>query len=92
MLRLTTAGMHVRDLTGPATLGRSECCSIRLLCDKVSRRHCLISPEGDSWYLADLSSMNGTYLNDRRVEEPSPLNHGDVIRIGYCEFRVSLCW
>lgn len=50
---------------------------------KLSRRHARISRD-DSGHLTieDLGSANGTFVNDRRVTEPTVLNLGDVVRVG----------
>jgi signal transduction histidine kinase len=48
----------------------------------VSRRHAEISPQGRGWYLTDLKSSNGTYVNGSRLERPVRLKHGDQIRLG----------
>jgi adenylate cyclase len=50
---------------------------------KVSRNHALIRIMGDGqYYLTDLGSSNGTYVNGSRVMVPYPLNDGDRIKIG----------
>ena len=43
----------------------------------------------DAWHVRDLSSMNGVYVNDVRVQE-AILNHHDKLRIGGFAFRVDL--
>jgi len=48
----------------------------------VSRRHAEIRPIGRSWYIDDLRSANGTYLNGKRIERQTRLKHGDQIRMG----------
>ena len=48
----------------------------------VSRRHARVSVEGDRALLEDLESRNGTFLNGRRVESPTPLHDGDVLGLG----------
>lgn len=48
----------------------------------VSRRHAEITPSGGKWYLRDLRSANGTWLNGQRVEGRAELRTGDTIRCG----------
>lgn len=50
----------------------------------ISRQHARIIPQGGGYALEDLNSTNGTYLRGSRLppNTPSPLQHGDVIRIG----------
>ncbi|MEX2627666.1 MAG: FHA domain-containing protein [Ilumatobacteraceae bacterium] len=70
------------DLT---TLGRHPDSEISLDDITVSRRHAEIvrSPEG--YVAVDAGSLNGTYVNQERVER-SPLQHGDELQIG--KFRL----
>ncbi|HEX9962720.1 MAG TPA: sigma 54-interacting transcriptional regulator, partial [Pyrinomonadaceae bacterium] len=63
------------------TLGRAEINQIVLSDGDVSRCHCRIKATGDSYYLTDLDSRNGTFLNNLPVKE-AVLRHGDCIRIG----------
>lgn len=50
----------------------------------VSRRHAEIVQQSDLWFLQDLNSTNGTYINNQRVAPHSrqPLRSGDQIRLG----------
>ena len=68
----------------PAVLGR-ESRQIPLTDQTVSRRHAELLPDlandGD-WFLKDLGSVNGSYVNGQRVETRRPLRLGDQIRIG----------
>nr|MBA3531913.1 FHA domain-containing protein [Ardenticatenales bacterium] len=67
----------------PLVIGRMPECEIVLGDRLASRRHARIERRGDSAYVQDLSSANGTYLNDTRLEaEPQVLQVGDVVRIG----------
>jgi pSer/pThr/pTyr-binding forkhead associated (FHA) protein len=49
---------------------------------EVSRAHTVVSRRGRDYFVADLGSMNGTYLNDRVVQGEQPLNGGDVVTLG----------
>ena len=50
--------------------------------NKVSRKHAAVENRGGIYYLRDLGSTNGTYLNNRRIDGAEiPLNQGDVIRL-----------
>jgi hypothetical protein len=69
----------VRD--GRATIGRSRDCDLVLGDANVSRRHCEVVREGDSWFVVDLDSTNGTELNGKAVKR-SQLADGDRITIG----------
>jgi len=47
----------------------------------VSRQHAVFVRQGKAWLLRDLGSLNGTYVNNQRVDE-SPVRHGDDVQIG----------
>ena len=65
------------------SLGRAKGNTVVFGSAKVSRRHALVHAQGGSEFsLVDLGSSNGTHLNGRRVIQPIPLQHGDVIQIG----------
>jgi tetratricopeptide (TPR) repeat protein len=63
-------------------IGRDEDCQLTLNDINVSRKHAKIAPEGKRYYLSDLGSGNGTYLNGIRVERRVELSPGDEIVIG----------
>lgn len=56
----------------------------------VSAKHCEVGFHDEEWYICDLSSSNGTWLNGRRVGREVSLNSGDLVRIGHSEFRISM--
>jgi hypothetical protein len=47
----------------------------------VSRDHALLIRRGDAWYLDDMGSLNGTYVNRSRIESQR-LEEGDEVQIG----------
>jgi hypothetical protein len=47
----------------------------------VSRDHALLIRRGDDWYLDDMGSLNGTYVNRSRIESQR-LEEGDEVQIG----------
>ncbi len=69
------------ELTGePQSIGRSG--DIQILDTAASRKHAEIFRLGNIFFIRDLGSRNGTYVNERRIEKESPLRRGDEIRIG----------
>jgi pSer/pThr/pTyr-binding forkhead associated (FHA) protein len=67
------------------TIGRSPDADIILLDDKVSRVHCGIRLWDGEFYIKDLKSKNGTFVNGRRVEV-AKLKASDVIKVGSYTF------
>lgn len=58
----------------------------------VSRRHVRISRQPDGYYLEDLGSINGSFLNRRRLSPgvPTELKDGDEVRLGNIVLRIVL--
>jgi adenylate cyclase len=69
-------------------IGRSDTNDVVLTSDSASRRHAMLQySDGDgSFYIVDLGSRNGTYVNDARIAKPVVLGPGDRIRVGNVEF------
>lgn len=65
----------------PQLIGRSTE-AVPLHDASVSRRHAELTPDAGRWWLRDLESRNGTYLNDMPILERSPLTEGDRVRCG----------
>jgi HD-GYP domain-containing protein (c-di-GMP phosphodiesterase class II) len=63
------------------TFGRLKSCDVALQDDAVSRRHCTLRADESECVVADLQSVNGTFVNERRVST-SKLAPGDTLRIG----------
>jgi len=62
-------------------LGRESDADIVAARDSVSRRHARLVREASGWYLEDLGSTNGSFVNDERVVRQA-LRDGDQLRIG----------
>lgn len=69
----------------PAVIGRESSATLCIPDPSVSRRHSVIERDGDQLLIADLDSLNGTFVNDVPVRR-RPLEHGDRIRIGDAQF------
>jgi DNA-binding winged helix-turn-helix (wHTH) protein len=63
-------------------IGRDPGVDVQLESPRISRQHAQIVIEGDKAFIEDLGSKNGTFLHEQRVIGPTPLAHGDEIRIG----------
>lgn len=62
--------------------GRSPQCDVVCSGAKVSREHCRIELIEGHFYISDMGSTNGTYLNGKRIHRLERLFSGDVIGIG----------
>lgn len=71
------------------TIGRGESCQIVLGDTYASQFHARVFPRDGAWFVEDLGSTNGTYLNRAKVMEPTPLGVGDEIRIGKTTLEAS---
>ncbi|UQA60954.1 adenylate/guanylate cyclase domain-containing protein [Polyangium aurulentum] len=78
----TAEGQQAIELRPVNSLGRHPNNSIQLLDKIVSKEHCIIELRGTQFYLRDLGSLNGTFINNERVRGEAPLKHGDEIALG----------
>ena len=70
-------------LTGaPVLIGRANDSTLVLEDDYASTRHARISLQDDMWVVEDLGSTNGTYLGQRKLDGPVPMELGVPLRIG----------
>ena len=56
----------------------------------IGRTHCKVIKNGEQYLLIDLQSVNGTFVNGKRLQpnDPKALNNGDVIRLANSDFKV----
>ncbi len=67
-------------------VGRSSKVDIQIDEDAISRNHAVIENDGEEILIRDLKSTNGTYVNDRPIEERT-LRDGDQVKIGRTIFK-----
>ena len=65
------------------TVGRNPECDITVDSPAVSEYHCLLSKNGDTFLIEDLSSSNGTFVNGERVMDPVAVSREDRITLGH---------
>jgi predicted component of type VI protein secretion system len=70
------------------TLGRALGCTIRIPASQVSRLHCRLRIENDLVTVEDLESVNGTFLNGKRVRGVEIVRPGDRLALGSVTFMV----
>ena len=67
----------------PFHIGRSADSNLVVSDTPVSRRHASLELQGGRWFLRDLGSSNGTFLNRQAIDDsPQPLHDGDLVGIG----------
>jgi hypothetical protein len=64
---------------GTITIGRHADNQIVIDDPMVSRHHARLTWQGNTFLLEDLGSANGVWVNNRRITNPTPLRHGDVV-------------
>ena len=70
------------------SIGRGEACDIGLFGDAgVEKLHACIMMRGNSYYLEDVNTPGGSYVNDVKVIGSTPLRSGDLIRVGRSVLR-----
>jgi adenylate cyclase len=70
---------HLREVS---LIGRGEGTAVHLTDASVSRHHASIRHEDASFWIVDLGSANGTFVNGIAVTHPRALRHGDRLRFG----------
>ncbi len=97
----TPSNVYLRLITRPETLnykvnelyylnpensiGRGDQNTIVFKDRFISKDHATLTEKGNEYYLEDLKSANGTFVNDRRIVQPTALANRDVIRLGDVE-------
>jgi FHA domain/zinc-ribbon domain len=79
-------GEQFRPQGAETTIGRSPDCGIFLDDVTVSRKHAVLAERNGRFWIDDLGSLNGTFLNRKRIES-APLDDGDELQIG--KYRMS---
>lgn len=82
-----TAGREFRLGEGESIMGRHPDCDIIVDAGAVSRHHARLYRKDDLFFVEDLDSRNGTFVNDRQIDKPFGLHPGDTIRICDLSFR-----
>jgi len=71
-------------------LGREPSCDFSVDDQTVSSQHARLSYHHQQWWLEDLASTNGTYLNDEAVTTPVVITQGDELRLGHMGVKIEI--
>jgi pSer/pThr/pTyr-binding forkhead associated (FHA) protein len=82
------SGTRISLSSAPVLIGRAEDSTLILDDDYASTRHARLTLQGNSYWLEDLGSTNGTYLDRTRVSTPVPVPALTPIRIGRTVFEL----
>ncbi|MDD7795645.1 FHA domain-containing protein [Clostridium sp. 'White wine YQ'] len=77
--------IHIRDTV---SIGRRDDNSIILTDSFVSGHHAKLFIRNNNFYVEDLGSTNGTFINGSRIDGSAKLNVNDELKIGSVVFRV----
>ncbi|MGZ8631346.1 MAG: FHA domain-containing protein [Actinomycetota bacterium] len=69
-------------VSGNMVMGRAPECELALDDTFVSQQHARLFAKNGSWYVEDLGSTNGTFVNDQRLASPAMVQPGDRVRVG----------
>jgi pSer/pThr/pTyr-binding forkhead associated (FHA) protein len=69
-------------VSGNMVMGRAPECELALDDTFVSQQHARLFAKNGSWYVEDLGSTNGTFVNDQRLAAPAMVQPGDRVRVG----------
>src|SRR5215208_5391574 len=78
------------DLFGGLSIGRSSDADVRIEDRYASGVHARIYSRGPNYYVEDMNSTNGTFLNGGQLSGEAKLNDLDEVKIGNTEFRFEL--
>ena len=84
LLRILNGSLESQEIElspDPMTIGRASACNIRIADAGVSSKHAKIWCEDGQYFLMDLGSTNGTFVNDRDVDREQ-LKDGDIVTFG----------
>lgn len=80
----------LRFTTSSITIGRDPACDVLLADKTVSASHARLSYHHGQWWVEDLQSRNGTFLNNEVVSSELVITTDDRLRCGQVEFSIEI--
>lgn len=77
------------DLAEELTIGRADGCRIRLDDSFTSQLHARVFTRDGQFFVEDLGSTNGTFVNGSKIAAAAPLRRGDRVKIGRTTLEVT---
>jgi pSer/pThr/pTyr-binding forkhead associated (FHA) protein len=72
------------------SIGRDPECDLSVPNSTMSARHAMLSFHQNQWWIEDLHSTNGSFIEDLRIEEPMVIKDGDLIICGEVPITISI--
>ncbi|GCE47071.1 FHA domain-containing protein [Thermosporothrix hazakensis] len=70
-------------------IGRGPTNTIPIQDQYISAEHTRMWFRNGTWYVQDAGSANGTYVNGQPARDPLPAKAGDIISVGYIQFKLT---
>lgn len=91
--RLAVTSGPLRGTTLPLStsgilVGRAPACTLVLDDEYTSSRHARVYPQYGEWWVEDLGSTNGTFVDEMRIVEPTAVEPGTPIRVGQSTLEI----
>jgi pSer/pThr/pTyr-binding forkhead associated (FHA) protein len=78
------------DLEPQTTIGRGPTNTIQITENFISSEHTRLWFRNGKWYVQDAGSVNGSYVNNQPAREAIPAKPGDIIGVGYIQFKLTI--
>ena len=77
------------DLSPQTNIGRGPTNTIQISDNFISSEHTRLWWRNGSWFVQDAGSVNGTYVNNQPARDPIAAKPGDIVQVGYVQFKLT---